>query len=277
MSSWNVVQNHISFHAVYNSSILDALKFANHTGFKGIQIAVEVPHLSFEQLSDEDCFQIRNYAKKHDLYITLHAPDDVVSLFVVNPALQQGIFAYYTALFDFAEKIGACLITIHLGKMTTFPTDTIPELKYPEEDLLIYWEALENNLGEIVKSARNRFILCVENYYFNPFILEVLEPLIQDEEIFLCWDIAKTFTRSGEKIAEIEAFFLDNLSQIRQVHLHDIHNYRSHRSIGEGIIDFAYFIKLLKDVTIEDYCIEVRPHSRAVDSYKKLEKIIQNH
>lgn len=255
---------------------MEALKFAHDAGFRGIQIAVEVPHLSFEHLSDEKCSQIRDYAKSHDLYITLHAPDDVTSLFVINPALQQGIFAYYTTLFEFAEKIDARLITIHLGKMTTFPTDTIPELKYPEEDILVYWDTLETNLNKIIELANHRFLLCIENYYFNPFILEVLEPLIQDEEVFLCWDIAKIFTRTGEKVKEIEAFFLDNLSQIRQVHLHDLHNHRSHRSIGEGVIDFTHFLNLLKDVSIKDYCIEVRPHTRAVDSFKKLKEIVQN-
>ena len=120
------------------------------------------------------------------------------------------------------------------------------------------------------------FSLIFFNYFFNPFILEVLEPLIQDEKIFLCWDIAKTFTRTGEKVKEVEAFFMDNLSQIRQVHLHDLHNRRSHRSIGDGVIDFASFLHLLKDIPVEDYCIEVRPQGRAVDSYKKLEEIVQN-
>ena len=48
---WNEISKKISYHAVYDHSILEALYYAKENGFTGIQIAVETPHLSFENLS----------------------------------------------------------------------------------------------------------------------------------------------------------------------------------------------------------------------------------
>ena len=49
----NSILDKISYHAVYDKSIVEALEYADANGFSGIQIAVEAPHLSFEKLSDE--------------------------------------------------------------------------------------------------------------------------------------------------------------------------------------------------------------------------------
>ena len=102
----------------------------------------------------------------------------------------------------------------------------------------------------------------------------MLESFIQNGELWLCWDIAKTFTRDGKKNLEMEEYFLKYRNKIKQVHLHDIKNRRSHRTIGEGMIDFQYFLNILKDSNIEDYCIEVRPKSRAFDSLKFLRELL---
>jgi hypothetical protein len=42
----------VSYHAVYDDSILEALRFAKANGFAGVQVAVETPHLSLDLLSE---------------------------------------------------------------------------------------------------------------------------------------------------------------------------------------------------------------------------------
>jgi len=46
------VLNKVSYHAVYDDSILDALRFAKANGLAGVQVAVETPHLSLDLLSE---------------------------------------------------------------------------------------------------------------------------------------------------------------------------------------------------------------------------------
>lgn len=261
----------VSFHAVYSNSILDALKYANLHGFDGIQVAVETPHLDFNHLSDSEISQIQAYLTQKDLYITLHGPDDQTSLFSSHPALLSGVFEYYRSLFEFAKRIKSPLISIHLGQMTTYPTDSTPKQLYPPQDIAIYQGNLKKNLQQLISIARDYCPLCIENYYFNLPILEVLSTFLDREEIYLCWDIPKTYSRMGVLDPILYDFFKQYQKSIKQIHLHDLdRNGHGHQEIGTGIITFETYFTLLENCKIFDYCIEVRPESSALNSLKYL-------
>lgn len=274
---FNEISKKISFHAVYDNSILEALKYAQKNGFSGIQIAVETPHLSFEHQSDSLCSEIKRGCKKYKLYISLHGPDAITSLFSINEHIKKGIFAYYRDLFRFAEKIGSKLITIHLGNITKFPTDNDPLSVIPDEDAIIYKKTLKNNLETLLKLANNKFVICIENYRLEPLVFEVLQPYLKQQKIWLCWDLAKTYKTSLQKDEKIESFFLKNVKSIKQVHLHDIDSFgKSHKVIGSGIIDFEYFLMKLKISEVMDFCVEVRPRDKAYDSLLNLKRLISS-
>lgn len=264
----------ISYHAVYENSILEALEFARVNSFTGIQIAVETPHLSFERLSGNAIEEVEEYAKVNDISISIHCPDESVSLFESSIYLREGMFKYFEALFGFAEHIGAKLITIHTGSMAAYPTDTIPAKIVPEIDYSLYEKAFKYNLDKILSLADDRFFICVENYKMESPILELLQLYLNSEQIYLCWDLAKTYTKTLEKIQSIEDYFIKNINRVRQVHLHDINTRgKSHRIIGTGIIDFKRYISLLDNVDVLDYCIEVRPAEAARASLNNLRRL----
>ena len=72
----------VSYHAVYDSSIMDVLRYAKVNGFAGVQLAVELPHLSFETATEREYCEIAEFCAANRLYMCLHGPDDVASLFV---------------------------------------------------------------------------------------------------------------------------------------------------------------------------------------------------
>jgi len=267
------ILDRVSYHAVYDDSFLSAMQYAHENGFHGVEIAVETPHLSFESLTARDMDDIRDFSAQNGILISLHAPDDVTSLFVHNESLRKGVLAYYDQLFDFAKAVMARLVTIHMGFMTTFPTDTIPEKKVPEIDLPIYEALIRQNLDHLVKGTEERFLLCVENYRLDRTILPLLQKYLDDGKIFLCWDIAKSY---GNR--ELEQYFWSNLKAIKQVHLHDLspvgERMRSHRVIGNGEIDFISYLTRMVDEDILDYCIEVRPREKALESLENLIRIL---
>ena len=268
------ILDRISYHAVYDASIPDALEYAHENGFAGIQVAVESPHMSFESLSDETIGQIAAYAESNNLYITLHAPDETASLFQPSKFLREGILNYYRALFDFAARIKARLVTIHIGQITAFPTDTSRELSVPEEDQAICREIATQNLDKLLEFAAGRFIICVENYALDQFSLFLLKTYLDNNRIALCWDIAKSWNNQI-----LERFFLSSIDRVKQVHLHDIRqdekgNKRSHRVIGSGDIDFTYYLDRLAEADVFDYCIEVRPREKARESLQALKKLL---
>lgn len=270
------ILNHISYHAVYDSSILDSIEFASRNGFSGVQIAIESPHLSFENINSKEILEIREKSNKLGINITLHGPDDVASLMSTNPSIRKGILIYYAGLFDFAKNINASLVTIHAGAPAIFPTDTNPSEMLPKNDIQYYKKAFEENLKDIIKLAEGKTHVCIENYLLYDFILEAIQKYVSKNEVSLCWDIPKTYNKDGSVNQEIMSFFMKNLSAVRQVHLHNIREGHSHKIIELGFIDLCYYFNLLKDVDVWDYCIEVRPREKAVESLKNLKEILKN-
>lgn len=137
------ILNRISYHVVYDSSILDSVEFASRNGFSGVQIAIESPHLSFESINSKEILEIREKSKKLGINITLHGPDDVASLMNTNPSIRKGILSYYSNLFEFAKKINVNLVTIHAGAPAIFPTDTTPSEMLAKDDIQYYKKAFK--------------------------------------------------------------------------------------------------------------------------------------
>ena len=61
------------------------------------------------------------------------------------------------------------------------------------------------------------------------------------------------------------------------VNLGDVNeNGRGHRVIGSGLIDFNEVLLNIKYSPVIDYCIEVRPCSKALESLKNLKQILSS-
>lgn len=267
--------NRISYFAVYDETVLDALRWASENGFTGVQVAVESPHLSYNRVSEEQQQAIREFLDTNQMRLTLHAHDDAASLLQTNPQLRQGMYKYFQSLFAFAENVGASMITLHVGSMTGYPTASTPEQKAPAADLQLYRQALKRNLDKIVELANHRFLLCAENCNLNQFILDVLQPYLDDARISLCWDLPKMYESSLNLNESVERFFRENIEHVKQVHLHDMNKEgRSHRVIGSGEIDFAKYLDYFAEYEMVDYCIEVRPREKAKESLENLKGIL---
>ncbi len=269
--------NRVSYHAVYDSSILEGLRFAKENGFAGVQIADEAPHLSFERLSDREAVKIAEVLVSEGLYVTLHAPDETASLFQYSRYLSAGVLDYYRSLFSFAEVVGARAVTIHLGAMTVFPTDDGTARRIPAQDLPLYSTCLKKNIEAVLKFAAGRTMIFVENAGLGVAEFELLAPYLGRDGLFLCWDLAK-----GAGRPDVEACYLANPQWIKQVHLHDGRQLASgavkgHRTIGTGDIDFKKALRFLtRNANVEDYCIEVRPREKARESLRALARIAQD-
>lgn len=266
----------ISYHAVYDASIQEALRYAKESGFTGIQIADESPHLSFERISARQTDEIKHIAHEQGIYIVLHAADDAASLFQPSRHLIGGIRDYYAALLGFAHKISARLVTIHPGEMTSFRTDSQPEYHLPHEDFPFYEKVFKENLDYLLDVSHGQIPICIENYNLAEATLEIIVPYLERGDIFLCWDIPKSFGQPA-----LEDFFFMNSLWVRQVHLHDRKVDRNglaktHCVIGTGEIEFAKYLSVLSKANVEDFCIEVRPREKAKESLVSLKRMISN-
>jgi sugar phosphate isomerase/epimerase len=266
----------ISYFAVYDDSILEALNWAVSSGFSGVQVAIESPHLSYERVTDLEKQMIRDLVKEKNLRLILHAHDYAASLLETNSLLRQGTARYYKALCSFAAETGAQMITLHVGSITAHPTATQPEERAPAADLQYYRGFLKRNLDKLVEVSQRRLLICVENCGLNQFILDVLQPYLDDGRIALCWDVAKMSAAKREEGQAIERFYRSNIEHVRQVHLHDVNQEgRSHRVIGSGVIDFKHCLAEFVDQQVLDFCIEVRPREKAKESLENLRRLLE--
>jgi len=270
----NRILKRISYHTVYDDSILDALEYAYQSGFGGIQLAIDSPHLSFELLTEKSIKKISSFLENKKLYMTLHAPDNATSLYTYSKYLRKGLFDYWRALLDFAIRMKSPLVTIHAGTTTEFKTDTNPQIKIPPKDLVYYENIFKDNLDTLINITNNRFLLCIESYQLNKANMKIIQPYLARQELSLCWDIAKYH---GD--AKLEKYLTDNVQHLKQMHLHDIRrredgSIQSHCVIGTGELDFSLYLSKTSNADIVDYCIEVRPREKAKESLEALKSIL---
>jgi sugar phosphate isomerase/epimerase len=269
------ILDRVSYHAVYDYSVVEALDYASANGFAGIQLAVEIPHFSFESIPNQQIEKIRSIVDSTGTHITIHGPDEVASLFVHSPILQRGVQNYYRALFDFAVKVNSPLVTLHIGAVNAFRTDTVPVMDFSEIDYALYREVARDNLDKLAALAAGRLTICVENHNLGYFELSILEPYLESGKLALCWDIPKSWGKP-----DIEGFYFDHINYVKQVHLHDFRRNaqgESHRHyvIGTGEIDFPRYLSRLAEVDVLDYCIEVRPREKAKESLEALRRLLE--
>lgn len=218
--------------------------------------------------------KIAAFVETKGIHVAIHAPDEVTSLFQYSNYLRQGVMKYFQALFDFAARVHAQIITIHLGGVISYKTDTIPVIDVPAEDIPIFKDFVVKNLDMLIKLADNRFVICVENERVDDFVFSILQPYLNVNKLALCWDLAKSWNNPME-----EEFFIKNLQHVKQVHLHDTRrfeksNRRRHLVIGTGEMDFLRYLHKLSVADVLDYCIEVRPREKAKESLEALKKMI---
>ncbi len=271
----DAIASRLTYHAVYEPTIAEALRFAAEDGFAGVQIAVESPHLAPDRLDRAERERIDAIRRELSLRISLHAPDEACSLLQTSPSLRDGSEAYLRELIDFAGEVGAELIVVHPGRIAGYRTDERPERSIPAQDVSLYRAALRENLSRLADLAADRVTVCVENHGWCDWIMDELDEALQAGRVALCWDIAKAFDPAGRVCAEVDAFCRRHIDRVRQVHLHDIRQGVSHRAIGTGALPWERLLAPLVSARVEEFCIEVRPRAAARASREALLGMIE--
>jgi sugar phosphate isomerase/epimerase len=157
--------------------------------------------------------------------------------------------------------------------MPRYGTDEEPRRLLPNEDTARFRAALAENLARLSVLAHGRAMVCVENYGLDAAAIAILAPHWQSGDLALCWDIAKAVDAQGRMTADAAALLAAHRSAIRQVHLHDVREGRSHCVLGTGAIDIADHLRSLAGADVLDWCIEVRPREAAVASLAYLRQV----
>lgn len=251
-----------TYHAVYDESVLDALRYARDHGFAGVQAAAELPHLSPLLMSPTEKRETADYRRRHGLLLSLHAPDDAAGLCGLDPDLSAAALTYLTRLFNAAEELGAHCVTLHVGPTPRFRTDEPEPRLLPEPARAAMLAALEANLRRVAGMAGGRCLACIENCGLDDGMTALLRPLVRKHWLWLAHDLAKP---------DPGGFFAQHVWAVRQVHLHGrTEDGRSHMALGPECEGLLPHIRRLEQHDVREYCIEVRPRERASASLEWL-------
>jgi sugar phosphate isomerase/epimerase len=247
-----------TYHAVYDESVLDALRFALENGFSGVQAAAELPHLSPLLMSPAVKQETAEYRRRHGLLLSLHAPDDAAGLCCLDPDLDAAALTYLTRLFNAAEELGVHCVTLHVGATPQFGTDEAEPRTLPEPARAAMLATLEANLRRVAGMAAGRCLACIENQGLDDAMASRLRPLVRKHWLWLAHDLAKP---------DPGGFFAQHAWAVRQVHLHvRAADGRSHAALGPGCESLLAHFRRLEQHDVREYCIEVRPRERALAS-----------
>ncbi len=164
-----------------------------------------------------------------------------------------------------AKDLEAERFTIHPSQPMDFASGGGPGT-YLRDHWDVYAEALTEGIRGIVSESGDVQV-CVENEPLTPFVEEVLEGLMKEENLFLTLDAPKALSpEKGAPRERVEAFYTRHIDRVREVHLHDRRPGGTYHDIlGQGEVDVGRCLRLLAPRGVH-FTLEIRPREKAHDS-----------
>lgn len=255
------------YHVVYDRDIYDAVDFASAHGFGYIVPDLTIPRFWPENYRPLERQRVRRYADAQGVSISFHAPSDNLNLAAPYPEVRRGVVQRMKLCLELARDLEAERFTIHPSQPPNFASGGKPGT-YLEDHRDVYANALAEGIRGVVGEAENVQV-CVENEPLSPFVEEVLERLMKEEEgLFLTLDIPKSMAPSkGGPLERIEAFYRRNIDRVREAHLHDKRPGGTfHDILGYGEVDVERYLRMLAPHDVH-FTLEIRPRE---DAYRSL-------
>jgi sugar phosphate isomerase/epimerase len=260
------------YHVVYDRDLLDAVDYAADHGFGYIVPDLMIPRFFPENLDRQERRRIRQYAESRDVSLSFHAPSDNLNLVAPYPEVQRAVLKRMRLSLRLAQDLGAERFTVHSTAPLNFASDG-KKGTYLQDHWQVYKTALSESLKGILESA-GRVQVCVENAPLDELTEEVLEDLLNEENLFLTWDVPKSLDPAhGSPPERVEAFLLHHLNRIRECHLYDRRpGGYGHDQLGAGSLDYGRYLKLLAPHDVH-FTLEIRPRENAYTSLLKIKEL----
>ena len=215
---------------------------------------------------EETPTEIRKYAERMGIELTLHASSWDLNFCSLNKAIQLQSVSELKKSINLAADLGALHMTLHPGRFTV--KDYITDF---------HWEAMIHNLQELVRHALNKnVVLSLELMEPIPkeivTIPEVMNQLLHEvgEGLNVTLDIAHT------PLKEKNIDYFNQLNQVNSIHLSDSSSTTFHLPLGEGDIDLGEVLEGFSSVELP-IVIEGMDTTRKLDFMEKhLEYLREN-
>ena len=222
--------------------ITECVEVAVQNSLDFVEINMSFPQYIPEN-SDAQLYQ--RLARECGIFYTIHA-DEQLNPFDFNPTVSECYFKVFSDCIEFAKKIGAPVINLHLlkGVYVTLPEKVIL-LTDVYEDVYLEWvKAFISMCEEKIGDAPLR--IAIENVDSNPFTesqVKALELFMKSPVFGLTLDVGHDDCMGGKDRHVFEKY----PEKLIHMHLHDSDGKHPHLPLGSGKIDIASKIRMLTD------------------------------
>ena len=223
-------------------TIRDTVGLCRELGLSFLELNANFPNHQPQFLN---AAELQKLAASAGIFYTVHLNDELyVAEF--NPRVAQGYCDSVLDTIDFAKKIGAPILNMHLstGAYYTMPDRRI---RFYEAYQGRYFDGLARFRDLCTEAIGDENIrICVENTDgYLPFQQKALELLLESPVFGLTLDIGHNRCSGSSD----ESFILDCADRLQHLHLHDVLGHKDHLPLGTGELDLKPYLELAKDRT----------------------------
>ena len=222
-------------------NITECVQVAKNNNLDFVEI-----NMSFPQYipSNSDVGLYKKLAKENNVFYTIHA-DEQLNPFDFNPDVADCYFGVMADCIDFAKKIGAPVINLHLLKGVYV---TLPERVILLTD--IYKDEYKKRVMDFIRMCQEKIgdanlKISIENVDSNPFTesqTEMLEYFMSSPVFALTLDVGHDDCMGGKDRHVFEKY----PEKLYHMHLHDSDGRHPHLPLGEGKLDVESKLAMLK-------------------------------
>lgn len=238
----------------------EAFEFAAENGFKHVEIFMEHPFYSRENLTYSEILELKGC---YDIDLLVHAPVSSLNFLSTSEAMRRMSYSELEKIVYFSERCNAETVTFHLGWNQGFITGKgfiyQPEL-YEEHNR----EVILSELYPFLKEHRTK--LCLENTIdIDSNLRDCIVFLLEETELGLTLDIGHYNIKKGHDL------YLDYFDRVRNIHLHDNDGVNdTHNALGPNSN-----LDIIPKLYDGFYTIEVRDVDSILKSKKYFNKWVE--
>ncbi|HIP58307.1 MAG TPA: sugar phosphate isomerase/epimerase [Archaeoglobus profundus] len=206
----------------------EAFEFASNYGFSHIEILMDHPFYSMENLKHSELIEL---SETYDIEILIHAPSTSTNFLSISETMRKASYKELKRVLDFAKKCEAKVVTFHIGWNPGFITARgfiFPRELYSDHN----YKVITTEMLRFLKNV-DTSILALENTIdMDENLKKAIEVLLEQTDLKLTFDIGHYNCRIGHDI------FLEHFDRVVNVHLHDNNGkIDEHKALGEGNVD----------------------------------------
>ncbi len=208
----------------------DAFEFASKHGFSHVEILMDHPLYSMENLSYAELLELK---ESYGVEVLLHAPATSTNFISVSKTMRKASYEELRKVMHYAERCDAKVVTFHIGWNPGFVTAkgfVFPKELYSEHN----YKVLTTEMLNFLRDSECEILALENTISLDESLKNAIEFLLEKTDLKLTFDIGHYNCREGHEV------FLDWFDRVVNVHLHDNRgDLDEHLALGEGNVDLS--------------------------------------